>query len=409
VENDEVRDLYIKTKAGDQSAFSRLYNEFHVLVKATVRNRLRRCRIYDGDTIEDIAQEAWLRAITRYNPDKEGSFLGFISTIARRVAINHCEAAWREVPPEDPDQLSVGLIRFPKKDALPMPVLEEQLRLSISIGGELSHRIVFAYGRLLGKKTGEIVEECLEKPLFQLVDELEGEMKDRSDISSEFIEQCFKPLRSALFDEYGRPNEEGRRTLASCFSGPDEPEVYISRWIFTINKRIREAIFEQEASFLRMVFDLKAAPHLLLHFGFVTWLRWDRSTFSHRLYRTLLREVEKTFEYSYTLRSVLRPEKLDTEPSKPILDRDARVILYLKPLRDRMDLPISKVVPPSEIEAIDETLLQTNAGETTVEHYYNGQPQSEIGRRFEGLQGRIRDQLFSQRQGLLFAMVRGYL
>ena len=286
MENDEVRDLCIKAKAGDQSAFSRLYNEFHVLVKGTVRNRLHRWRIYDGDTVENIAQEAWLRAITRYNPEKEGSFLGFISTIARRAALAHCAAAGREVPLEDSDRLSTELIRFPKRDALPIRVLEELLRLSISIGGELSHRIVFAFGRLLGKKTAEIVEKCLEKPLFQLVDELEGEMKDRSDISSEFIERCFEPLRAALFDEHGRPNEEGRRTLASCFSGPDEPEVYISRWIFTINKRIRAAIFEQEASFLQTVFDLKAAPHLLLHFGFVTGLRWDRSTFSRRFYRT---------------------------------------------------------------------------------------------------------------------------
>ncbi len=89
-----MKEMILRAKNGDRSAFDTLYNTYAIPVYRYVFLRLR-----NVNDAEDITQETFMKAyqaIERYS-DETGNMLPYLFTIARNLLINHTKKKRPEV------------------------------------------------------------------------------------------------------------------------------------------------------------------------------------------------------------------------------------------------------------------------------------------------------------------------
>lgn len=88
-------DKYVRAlKNGDSSAFDSLYDDTYKAVYFTVYKVLN-----DRQLSEDITQEVYITAVKKLSYYKEGTnFIGWLITMAKRLAINEYNRRHREFP-----------------------------------------------------------------------------------------------------------------------------------------------------------------------------------------------------------------------------------------------------------------------------------------------------------------------
>jgi RNA polymerase sigma-70 factor (ECF subfamily) len=89
--------LVARVRAGDRSAFTELYQTHAGAVQMAVRDRLR-----DPDSVADVVQEAFTRALARLDTLREADrFRPWLLSIARNAAVDQGRHRQRVVPLSD--------------------------------------------------------------------------------------------------------------------------------------------------------------------------------------------------------------------------------------------------------------------------------------------------------------------
>jgi RNA polymerase sigma-70 factor (ECF subfamily) len=164
---------------GDQDAFARLWRSTHPLL-------IRYLRVTAGDQTEDIASEAWLKAIRAlgsFQGDEQG-FRGWMVTIARnQLRETHRRSARRPEtltaepdPPQGgsgPDVADIVLESLDTEQALRLvatlrPDQAEMVMLRVVIGLDVAD-----VARIVGRSPGA-VRVAVHRALRRLADQLQG-------------------------------------------------------------------------------------------------------------------------------------------------------------------------------------------------------------------------------------------
>lgn len=131
-----VRALAERARRGNTAAFGELYRLHHPVVV-----RLLQRRVGDRHVAEDLASEAFIRAWRRM-PAFEWSgsgFVGWVSTIAGNVAIDHMKAAHQQRSHPDPMDGSVSLWQHADQDRWVHPgMVAEVNEIALVLAGALA-------------------------------------------------------------------------------------------------------------------------------------------------------------------------------------------------------------------------------------------------------------------------------
>ncbi|MEG1706623.1 MAG: sigma factor, partial [Clostridia bacterium] len=84
--------LMLRLKNGDMSAFDKIYEQTNQAVFFSALRILR-----DRVRAEDIMQEVYINLIEKIALYNEGNAIGFLVTMAKRMALNELKRAKREV------------------------------------------------------------------------------------------------------------------------------------------------------------------------------------------------------------------------------------------------------------------------------------------------------------------------
>lgn len=91
----ETAGLLLRIRAGDEEAWTPLFERFHGRLRLYVRHRLGRA-LGARVEVEDVVQETWLRAfaaVEGFEAAGESAFLRFLTTLARHVIADLARAA----------------------------------------------------------------------------------------------------------------------------------------------------------------------------------------------------------------------------------------------------------------------------------------------------------------------------
>lgn len=111
----------LRLKQGDESAFDYVYDNTYKVVYFTAHSILR-----DRQSAEDVMQEVYVKALGSIGSYSDGNALAWLTTIARRLAINEYNKRKREVPTEF-DETSMGSATLPEDDEIGLLSLAEEV------------------------------------------------------------------------------------------------------------------------------------------------------------------------------------------------------------------------------------------------------------------------------------------
>lgn len=109
----------LRLKEGDKSAFDYVYDNTYKVVFFIAHGVLR-----DKQSAEDVMQETYVKALGSLGSYSGGNALGWLTTIAKRLAINEYNKRKREFPTEL-DEKSLGSTTLPDDDAIGLIALAE--------------------------------------------------------------------------------------------------------------------------------------------------------------------------------------------------------------------------------------------------------------------------------------------
>jgi hypothetical protein len=233
--------------------------------------------------------------------------------------------------------------------------------------------LAFIFARLFGEKPRFIAARYSTKTLRALAILALSRCLNETALDPAWVANCFAPLLAAV------KGREGRSLFQDHYSRPEKATDNISDWIWSVKDLVDQTIIEQEGPFLQTVFRARpqVQAHLLLHYAFVTLLHWDRPAFAQLFFDTRLLEVEAIFENDY----------MPARPFDTVKDRLNWVAENVAALRQ-------------QVEAI---------GDSTMGAAYFTSTREDISGGLDSLGRQIAEDLYRDRNGLLFAYIRGYL
>lgn len=111
----------LRLKQGDESAFDYVYDNTYKVVYFTAHSILR-----NRQSAEDVMQDVYVKALWSIGSYSDGNALAWLTTIARRLAINEYNKRKREVPTEF-DETSLGSATLPDDDEIGLLSLAEEI------------------------------------------------------------------------------------------------------------------------------------------------------------------------------------------------------------------------------------------------------------------------------------------
>lgn len=110
-----------RLKEGDKSAFDYVYDNTYKVVFFVVHGVL-----HDKHAAEDVMQDAYVKALESISSYSDGNALGWLTTIAKRLAINEYNKRKRELP-TDFDERALGSDSLPDDESIGLIALAEKI------------------------------------------------------------------------------------------------------------------------------------------------------------------------------------------------------------------------------------------------------------------------------------------
>lgn len=121
MKNDTLERAMMRLKQGDKSAFDYVYDNTYKVVFFVAHEVLR-----DKQSAEDVLQDTYVKAFESIGSYGGGNPLGWLTTIAKRLAINEYNKRKREAPAEL-DEKSLGSVPPPSDDEIGLIALAESV------------------------------------------------------------------------------------------------------------------------------------------------------------------------------------------------------------------------------------------------------------------------------------------